>query len=207
MNEVEEVTDPTIDQGLLNSCRGIASTKLFVAYMRMGYTFIASCRMRVQGHNGIEAVVAHLCQAGDVQLDLELAQIQTFQLDRLSSNGKEFIRVVVTESFKFFTCLDKFLVHISERRYLRFGSSKRPLNPLCQARQITKRSFDVSCGLCCCCVPDTNSADIQFSLVALQTNQIICQYLHLLVKFSIAMDFQFLKLLSNCLSNLNKLLV
>jgi len=83
VNELEKITDPAIGQGLLNSCRGIAGTQFFIAYMRVGYALIASCRMRIQGYDGIEAVITHLCQTGDVQLDLEFAQIHTFELNRL----------------------------------------------------------------------------------------------------------------------------
>ena len=82
MYQLEKVTDPTIYQGLLNSCCGVTGTKLFIAYMGMGYTVVASCRMGIQGYNGIHAVVSHFCQAGDVQLDIEFTQVHTLKLNR-----------------------------------------------------------------------------------------------------------------------------
>ncbi len=87
MYQLEKVTDPAIYQGLLNSCRGVTGTKLFIAYMGVSYTLIAACRMRVQGYDRVQSVVLHLCQAGGMQLDLKFTQIHTFQLNRLGCDG------------------------------------------------------------------------------------------------------------------------
>ena len=118
-DQQEEVADPAGGQGGVDGRAGVSLAQLPVADVRVGDRLVGRRGVRIEGHHPIDPPVRQLGQAGQVQLDLELPEIDAFQLNRVGTDGQQPALVVVPQLPELLLDLLQLLIYLPEGGYFR----------------------------------------------------------------------------------------
>ena len=114
LDQIEKVADSTRCQCSVYCRARIAGAEALIADVRMCYAFVTGRRMRVQGKDAICGASPCSIQAWNMQLNLELAEINTVQFNRFGSSRQQLTILVVLQIAELRVCLDEFLIDILE---------------------------------------------------------------------------------------------
>ena len=109
--------------------------------MRMRYAVVAGCGVRIHRIDAIYIVVSHLRQARQMKLNLELAEIDIVQFNRIRRYSQQVALLVKNKIIELLIRLDKFSINLSHRWHRNVASLDGLLGLLDMKRDIPQCRF------------------------------------------------------------------